>query len=107
MRFGIFGVTLARSLELDMADRAIMWADRIMTMKAGMTGAVISGGLGVLEDIDWLAVAGIVVALLTALGQVVRMWTDVQRNNREARKARRDTLKDLATVRGPKRSNGQ
>lgn len=51
-----------------------------------------------LKEIDWLTVVGLVVAVATLAAQVVRMWTDIQRNKREDLAARRKYLLDMSRV---------
>ncbi len=82
----------------EMPDRVSTWLERITTIKIGIIGTLFSGGLGVLKEIDWLTVVGLVVAVATLAAQVVRMWTDIQRNKREDLAARRKYLLDMSRV---------
>ena len=66
------------------------WADRIATIKAGIASSLLAGGWGVVAQIDWLAVIGAIVALLTGAAQVVRIWADVRKDRREIKRHERE-----------------
>lgn len=66
------------------------WADRIATIKAGIASSLLAGGWGVVANIDWLAVVGAIVALLTGAAQIVRIWADVRKDRRETKRQDRE-----------------
>ena len=66
------------------------WADRIATIKAGIASSLLAGGWGVVAQIDWLAVIGAIVALLTGAAQVVRIWADMRKDRRETKRQDRE-----------------
>lgn len=82
--FVVFGV---RAMTFDDLDH---WADRIATIKAGIASSLLAGGWGVVAQIDWLAVIGAIVALLTGAAQVVRIWADVRKDRRETKRQDRE-----------------
>ena len=74
-------------MTLDVLDS---WAERIATIKAGLASSLLAGGWGVVANIDWLAVVGAIVALLTGAAQVVRIWADVRKDRRETKRHERE-----------------
>lgn len=73
-----------------MIDELDHWSEKIATIKAGLAGSLFAGGWGVIASIDWLAVIGAFVALLTGLAQVVKIWAEVRRDRRETRQHKRE-----------------
>ena len=69
------------------------WADRIATIKAGIASSLLAGGWGVVAQIDWLAVMGAIVALLTGAAQVVRIWADERKDQREKKRQDQENQK--------------
>jgi len=67
-----------------MDERYWVWLEKVTTIKAGVIGTALSGGWGVIKGVDWLTVLGAVVAILTAIAQGVRIWTDVREERRRA-----------------------
>lgn len=73
-----------------MTDDVDSWLERIATIKAGLASSLLAGGWGVVAQIDWLAVIGAIVALLTGAAQVVRIWADVRKDRREIKRQDRE-----------------
>lgn len=73
-----------------MTDDVDSWLERIATIKAGLASSLLAGGWGVVAQIDWLAVLGAIVALLTGAAQVVRIWADVRKDRREIKRHERE-----------------
>ena len=73
-----------------MTDDVDSWLERIATIKAGLASSLLAGGWGVVANIDWLAVIGAIVALLTGAAQVVRIWADVRKDRREIKRHERE-----------------
>ena len=73
-----------------MTDDVDSWLERIATIKAGIASSLLAGGWGVVAQIDWLAVLGAIVALLTGAAQVVRIWADVRKDRREIKRQDRE-----------------
>ncbi|MFI0399663.1 MAG: hypothetical protein ACH34X_11305 [Thiolinea sp.] len=73
-----------------MTDDVDSWLERIATIKAGLASSLLAGGWGVVAQIDWLAVIGAIVALLTGAAQVVRIWADVRKDRREIKRHERE-----------------
>lgn len=66
------------------------WSEKIATIKAGLAGSLFAGGWGVIASINWLAVIGAIVALLTGAAQVVKIWADVRKDRRETKRQDRE-----------------
>ena len=64
--------------------------DKIATIKAALFSVLLTGGIGIVNDIDWLAVLGVIVAVLTALAQLVRVVTDLREDRRRQRRFEQD-----------------
>ena len=73
-----------------MTDDVDSWLERIAPIKAGLASSLLAGGWGVVAQIDWLAVIGAIVALLTGAAQVVRIWADVRKDRREIKRHERE-----------------
>lgn len=64
--------------------------DKIATIKAALVSVLLTGGIGIVNNIDWLAVLGVIVAVLTALAQLVRVITDLREDRRRQRRFEQD-----------------
>lgn len=60
--------------------------DKMTTITAGFIGTVTSSFVGLVRDIDWMIVLGIVTALLTALAQAVKIWAEIREDRRREHK---------------------
>lgn len=69
---------------------ALFWLDKIATIKAALISVLLTGGIGIVNNIDWLAVLGVIVAVLTALAQLVRVITDLREDRRRQRRFEQD-----------------
>ncbi len=67
--------------------------DKIATIKAALISVLLTGGIGIVNNIDWLAVLGVIVAVLTALAQLVRVVTDLREDQRRQKRFEQDRIR--------------